>query len=173
MGWANRRRRKKLRKELIDQGKLQTYRKRLDQYITTMQEKETALVKNIKSVKDTDDFQAKLWIQQIKELKGLIGRIQRVNQFLENYTAKQETESVYEDFLNYLNESNKMSGKTPSKRKSRKSINKSQRKIKDLNQLFEYIDKKIVKFEKHDLQAAKESDSLDSIDVDAFLKTYE
>lgn len=174
MGWISRRRRKRLQKELIEQGKLDTYRKRLNQYVVSLQNKETDMVETIKKVKDTDPYQAKILIQQVTEIKGLIKRIQRVNVFLDNYATKHETADVYEDFLNYLNEANKSSGKAPSKGKNRRALNKSQRKIKDLNQLFDYIDKKIGKFEKHDLEETpKSSQSLDAIDVEAFLESYE
>ena len=174
MGWRSRRRRKKLRKELIEQGKLDTYRKRLKQYVITLEKKEQSLVVKVKDLKTKDAYLAKSLIRHIQEIKGLIKRIQRVNIFLDNYESKQETAAVYEDLLDYLNESNKAAGKAPSKRKNRKALNKSQRKIKDLNQLFDFIDKKIGKFDKYDVsEDPASSQSLDAIDVDAFLKDYE
>lgn len=174
MGWISRRRRKRLQKELLEQGKLDTYRKRLNQYVTSLKAKEKEAVERIKKVKDEDAYQAKILIQQVQEYQALIKRIQRVNGFLDNYATKHETADIYEDFLKYLNEANKSSGKVPSKSKNRRAMNKSQRKIKDLNQLFDYIDKKIGNFEKHDLaETPKSAQSLESIDVDEFLKTYE
>jgi len=174
MGWADRRRRKKLKKELTDKGKLNVYHSRLKQYIKTMTQKEVTLVEKIKSIKDTNTYQAKLLIQQVNELSGLIKRVQRVEIFLESYETKQETELVYEDFLNYLNEAKKISNKPPSKRQGRKALNRTNRQIKDMNQLFKYIDQKIVKYDKSDLSHdPMSSDEIDSIDVEAFLKKYE
>lgn len=174
MGLFSKRRRKKLMRELLEEGRLVTYRKRIKVYMKNMDEKEKALVKKAKTAQGKDASQAKLLIQQIQEVTGLKNRVFRLESYLDNFANKQETQEVYEDFLNYLADAKKLSHKAPSKRKGRRTLSRSGSQIKDLNHLFDYIDKKLAKFDRHELSGSLESSkSLDAVDVDAFLSQYE
>jgi hypothetical protein len=174
MGWLRKKRRRRLIEALLNEGKIIQYKKKLVIHLEKMNALESKWVKRVQDNYKTDENLALLTIEQIRELKTTKEKVQKVHSYLELIESKTENQAIYEEFIDYLQTLQDVSKKSPSRRKTKRVIRKSNSAIEDLNDWIELIDKRISKADKESLNKEnRKKDSKEKIDIEEFLKTYE
>lgn len=176
MGWLRKRRRNHLKKELLQEGKLNQYATKFERQIKRIDDQIRVFdVKAKEAYQASDDTETRMNIYQVRELKKLRADIQKLLTFLQKAAVKKDAQDIYQEFLTQLDQfKDAYRSDKGKKRKERRSVRKYKREVGALDSQLEWIDKKVEKVDKSmDRKENLSEKSLAAIDVEAYMNDHE
>ena len=171
MGWLRKRRRNKLIEALIQEGKLNQFQHKFTHQIKTLDERLRVLKTKAKEAYDQkDNNETRLRIHQHQETQAIKENIQKLLATLEKAALTKENQDVYDEFITQLDSFSKaFKDDRPTKRKSKRSMQKYKRQARNVSGDLSWIDKQVGRIDKSlDRKDNLTDNSLDRIDIEAF-----
>jgi hypothetical protein len=176
MGWLRNKKRTQLKNDLIKQGKLDQYAIKFERQIKQIDDQIHLLdLKAKEAYQSNDDYETRLYIYQIRELKTFKNDIQKLLALLNKAALKKEAQDMYQTFLEELNQFKEAYRLDKnSKRSTKKTLRKYQKEALDLDAQMDWIDEKINKIDKKmDKKENMTDKSLSEIDIEAYMQFNE
>lgn len=176
MGWLRKRRRNHLKNELLQEGKLNQYATKFERQIKRLDDQIRVFdVKAKDAYTAKDDYETRMNIYQVRELKKLRADIQKLLTFLQKAAVKKDAQDMYQEFLHQLDQfKDAYRSDKGKKRKERRTVRKYKREVGSLDSQLEWIDKKVDKVDKSmDRKENITDKSLAQIDVEAYMNDHE
>jgi DNA repair exonuclease SbcCD ATPase subunit len=176
MGLLRKKRHNRLKEQLLNEGKLDQFRGKFSRQIKLLDDKKSKLDEQArKAYEAKEDYETRILIHQINELKKVKQNIQALLATLEKADLQRDSQNIYQEFIEQLESFQKSfkdnSGK---KRKDRKALKKYKKEASSVSDHFDWIDKKVERIDRAlDKKENITEKSLNMIDVDAYFNADE
>ena len=159
-----------LKAQLLDEAKKEKYRNEVKKHIRLLQEKQTyhhQLALEAQNKQQRSELETA--IKNSRFLQNHLEKLQSILKYLDNLSVSSDMKSIYDQFMQYLNEFSYAEEKKKKKRRGLKKIFKIHRKeTANVQDYFDLIDKRIRKITKESSDVVSDQKPLSDKDIDSY-----